>query len=136
MKILIDTNLFLDVLLERETLADESQAVLDWCENHPGDCWIAWHTLANLYYIGAKQSTPKEARQFIDELLDVFEICPADTATARIARVLNIADFEDALQIAAAQKAGVDAIVTRNIKDFRNSPIPPLTPSQFLRAHA
>jgi len=133
-KILVDTNILLDVLLDRESLADESQAVLDWCEAHPGDGWIAWHTLANLYYIGLKTAGKKEADRFVDEILDVFEVCPADSLAARTARSLPISDFEDALQIAAGQKARVERIVTRNKRDFRRSPIPALTPREFLSA--
>lgn len=135
MRILVDTNLFLDVLLDRKDLANESQTVLDWCESHPGSGWIAWHTLANLYYIGARQTSPREAAQFIDDILAVFDVCPTDSATARRARTLNMADFEDALQAAAAQNADLNLIVTRNIRDFRNSPIPAHTPPQFIRKY-
>ena len=134
MKILVDTNILLDVLLEREGLVDESQAVLDWCEAHPGNGWIAWHTLANLYYIGLKTAGKKEAERFVDEILDVFEVCPADSHAARTARSLPISDFEDALQVAAGQMARVERIVTRNRKDFRRSPIAAVTPREFLAA--
>jgi len=130
-KILVDTNILFDVLLEREGLVDESQAVLDWCEAHPGAGWIAWRTLANLYYIGLKTAGKKEAEHFVDEILAVFEVCPADSLAARAARVLPIADFEYALQVAAGQKARVERIVTRNKKDFRRSPIPAVTPKEF-----
>ena len=132
MKILVDTNILLDVLLEREGLADESQTVLDWCEAHPGDGWIAWHTLANLYYIGVKTAGKKEADRFVDEVLQVLEVCPGDSLAARTARALPIPDFEDALQVAAAQKARLEQIVTRNKQDFRRSPIPAVTPREFL----
>lgn len=134
MKVLIDTNILLDVLLEREGLVDESQAVLNWCDEHPGDGWIAWHTLANLYYIGLKTAGKKEAEEFVDEVLSVFEVCPADTLAAKTARALPIADFEDALQVAAAQKARAERIVTRNKKDFRRSSIPAVTPRELLAA--
>lgn len=129
--VLIDTNIFLDVLLEREGLADESQAILDWCESQPGDVWIAWHTLANLYYIGSKIVGKRQADEFVDEVLKAFEICPVDSLAARTARSLPMADFEDALQVAAAQKASVELIVTRNVRDYRKSPIPVMSPKAF-----
>lgn len=132
MRILIDTNLFLDVLLEREGLVDESQAVLDWCGSPPGDAWLAWHSLANLYYVGAKTVGKRLALEFMDEVLAVFEVCPSDTAAARAARTLSMADFEDALQAIAAQRAGATLIVTRNRKDYRHSPVPAATPAEFL----
>lgn len=133
MKILVDTNLFLDVLLDREGLAGESQRVLDWCGLHPGDGWVAWHTLANLYYIGAKSVGEKGALREIKAILEVFEVCPVDSPAARAACDLPVADFEDALQIAAAQKAGAESIVTRNKKDFKNSPVPAWLPGEFLK---
>ncbi len=132
MNVLIDTNIFLDVLLEQDRLADESQAILDWCESQPGDVWIAWHTLANLYYIGSKIVGKRKADEFVDEILKTFEICPVDSLAARTARSLPLADFEDALQVASAQKAAVELIVTRNIKDYRKSPIPVMPPKAFL----
>lgn len=133
MKVLVDTNLFLDVLFEREGLVNDSQTVLDWCEEHPGDVWIAWHTLANLYYIGAKTVGKVEAISYLDAILEVFKICPTDNRSAKIARSLSLPDFEDAMQAAAALAAGTDLIITRNKRDFRGSPVKAMTPSEFLR---
>ncbi|MGC9451127.1 MAG: type II toxin-antitoxin system VapC family toxin [Oceanipulchritudo sp.] len=133
MKALVDTNIFLDVFLDREGLADGSQAVLDFMEAHPGEGWIAWHTFANLYYIGAKLAGRRRTLQEIDAILDVFEVCPAGTAEAKAARLLRIPDFEDALQIAAAQSAGAERIITRNTRDFASSPVPAVSPEAFLR---
>lgn len=133
MSILVDTNIFLDVLFERESLLEESEKILDWCEAHPGEAWIAWHTLANLYYIGEKTAGRTETLTQIDAILRVFEVCPSGSKAARAARALPLADFEDALQSAAAQSAGAGWIVTRNKKDFRNSPVPALLPGEFLR---
>lgn len=134
MKVLIDTNILLDVLLDREEFADESQVILDWCEAHPDSGWIAWHTLANLYYIGVRIAGKENAERFVDEVLEVFEICAADTLAAKSARSMPIGDFEDALQVAAAQKAQLDAIITRNKKDFRGSVVPALLPKEFLES--
>jgi len=133
MKVLVDTNIFLDVLLDRKGLTEESQRLLDWCDAHPGDAWIAWHTLSNLYYIGARCSGKSEALAQIDAILNVFEVCPCGSREARAARALPLADFEDALQVAAAMAGDIDWIVSRNKKDFRNSPVPALLPGEFLR---
>ena len=133
MKILVDTNLFLDVLFERNGLVRDSQAVLDWCEKHPGDAWIAWHTLANLYYIGARAVGKTAAMNHLDAVLGVFQVCPTDDTTAKAARALPFSDFEDAMQAAAALSVQADIIVTRNTKDFRRSPVKAITPSGFLR---
>lgn len=134
MRALVDTNVFLDVLLARENLADESQRVLDWFDANPGDGWIAWHTLANLYYVGVKTVGRTAALAAIDEILGVFEVSPVGSSEARRARNLGMTDFEDALQASAAAVARVDYIVTRNTRDFRRSPIKAISPRAFLAA--
>ena len=132
MRALVDTNVFLDVLLARKGLADESQQVLDWFEGHPGNGWIAWHTLSNLYYIGWKTAGRDKALAVIDEILATFEVCPVASTEARRARNLDMADFEDALQARAAIAARAESIVTRNSRDFRKSPVKAITPRAFL----
>lgn len=134
MRALIDTNIFLDVLMARKDLLADSQAVLDWCQKHPGNGWIAWHTLANLYYIGAKTVGAKEAEKQIDAILDCFDIAPTDTEAALAAHKYRMKDFEDALQAAAASHCNADVIVTRNLKDFRGSPIRAVSPGKFLKS--
>lgn len=132
MRVLVDTNIFLDVLLARQGLATESQQVLDWFESQPGNGWIAWHTLANLYYVGWKTCGPDKALAAIDEILGVFEVSPTASAEARRARGLGMADFEDALQASAAMAARATYIVTRNTRDLRKSPVKAITPDEFL----
>ena len=134
MRALVDTNVFLDVLLARKNLADESQRVLDWFDANPGDGWIAWHTLGNLYYVGVKTVGRTAALAAIDEILGVFEVSPVGSSEARRARNLGMTDFEDALQASAATAARVDYIVTRNTRDFRRSPIKAISPRAFLAA--
>ena len=134
MRILVDTNVFLDVLLDREGWVQSSQQVLDWCEEHPGEAWIAWHTLSNLYYIGAKSVGSSSSMKQIDEILQIFEVAPCDSKAARFVRTLVLADFEDALQVAAATSANADRIVTRNTGDFIHSPVPAVDPVKFLKS--
>ncbi len=132
MRALVDTNVFLDVLLARKGLVEESQQVLDWFESRPGNGWIAWHTLSNLYYVGWKTAGREKALAAIDEILGAFEVCPVSSTEARRARNLGMADFEDALQASAAVAARAEYIVTRNTRDFRKSPVKSLTPRAFL----
>ena len=129
---LIDTNIFLDVLMSRKGLMSESQSVLDWCQDNPVNAWIAWHTLSNLYYVGAKTVSPKEAENQIGLILEIFEVSPTDTIAAIAARKFKMKDFEDALQAAAAANCNADVIVTRNIADFKKSPVKAVAPGKFL----
>jgi len=132
MRVLVDTNIFLDVLMEREPWLDKSLDVINWCEAHPGDAWIAWHSLSNLWYVGAKLVGKKSAGEQIDAILDSFEVAPAHSNAARRARQLNVQDFEDALQAAAALECGAKQIITRNTADYKRSPVTAISPTSFL----
>lgn len=128
MKILIDTDILLDVALDRTPYAENSGHILDWAENHPGSAGVAWHALANVAYL-----VKDDPRSFLGELL-AFTIVPGTSAKAAPqAFELPVTDLEDAFQVAAAIQFGAERIVTRNIKDYRRSPILATTPSQFLK---
>jgi len=129
---LLDTNIFLDVLLERKGLVEDSSRVIDEFTRFPGSGWISWHTLSNLYYIGERSVGRAAAIQHIDAILSVFEVCTVDSQAARLARTLPLDDFEDALQVASAIQAHVRIIITRNVADFKKSPIPALLPAGFI----
>lgn len=132
MKVLLDTDVLLGVALARLPHVTASEAVLDWCEAHPSDTFVAWHSLANVYYMLRPKRGAAVARQFIHELLEYAEVVPSGTAQAKHALALPMSDFEDALQTAAAVHGGADYIVTRNEADYAASPIPTKTPAAFM----
>jgi predicted nucleic acid-binding protein len=127
MKVLLDTDLLLDVALGRAEFFAESAAVLRWAEANPGRAAVAWHSLANLSYL-----LRPDARPFIRELLEFAEIPKAGTEAARQAIGFPMSDLEDALQAAAALAFGARGIVTRNISDYRRSPVPAISPADFI----
>lgn len=137
MRVLIDTNVIIDVALEREEFVDDSQAVLDWCSTRGTLTWVAWHTVTNCYYI--LRSTPPKglgdetARLFLSELLEWAEIAPATTGIARSGLSISGGDLEDHLQALCAEAISADLIVTRNEADFKNSPVRAISPAQFLK---
>lgn len=127
MKILIDTDILLDVALDRSQFAEASGQILDWAEDHPGATCVAWHTLANVAYL-----VKGDPRAFLRELL-LFVVVPGtSTEAAQRALELPMADLEDAFQAITAQSFTADYIVTRNVKDYRRSPISAVSPEQFL----
>lgn len=132
MKILVDTNILLDVAQQRAPHLADSDRVLKWCEAHPGNGFIAWHSIPNVYYILEKQLGDASARQFITIMLEDLEVAETGTASAKHALALPMADFEDAMQCAAAVNAGVDFIVTRDITDYADSVVPAILPADFL----
>lgn len=127
MKILIDTDVLLDVALGRPEFVKASAQVLRWAERHPGFAAVAWHSLSNLAYL-----VRPDVKPFIVELLAFVKVAPVETDDALRALRLPMADLEDALQAAAAQAFGASNIVTRNGKDYRGSPVKAVSPESFL----
>jgi predicted nucleic acid-binding protein len=128
-KILIDCDVLLDVIAGREKFLADSARVLDACETGKIHGAIAWHTLANAYYLAADG---KRALKFFDDLLSFIEVVGGDTEAARAAIRSGFADFEDALQSVCAAKFGADYIVTRKVKDYRLSRIKAIAPADFI----
>ena len=129
MKILLDCDVLLDVMAGREKFLADSARVLDACETGKIHGAIAWHTLANAYYLA---DDGKQALKFFDDLLSFVEVAGGDTESARAAIHSGFADFEDALQSACAAKFDADYIVTRNVKDYRLSRIEAIAPADFI----
>lgn len=127
MRVLIDENVLLDVALSREG-HETSSKLIDLCQDGKMVGVIAWHTLSIFHYVCEKKKGKRKAREAISWLLSVLEVAQTDTMTARQAATSTIKDFEDALQAMAALKAGCEYIVTRNPKDFKNSPIATISP--------
>jgi predicted nucleic acid-binding protein len=126
-KALIDTDVLLDVALNREPHAQASAAVLRWAESG-GSAAVAWHTLTNCAYL-----LKRDGRPFLERLLQLVEVAPVGGADARRALQLPMNDIDDAFQAAAALAWGADVIVTRNLADYRRSPVAALAPAAFMK---
>ena len=132
MRILVDTDVLLDVALDRAPHVEAAAALLDYLEQHPGAGFMAWHTVSNFYYLAVSRHGRDETRDFLLELSEFIGVAATDTESLRVAGRLQMRDFEDAMQAAAAQACNAERIVTRNTKDFRTSPVKALTPKQML----
>ena len=129
---LLDTDVLIDVALDRRPHFRSSSELLDRIEHGPEQAFIAWHTVSNFYYLVAPARGGLSARDFIVELTRFVAVAVADTEAVRYAAALPMADFEDALQVAAARACSAQHIVTRNIKDYARSPIPAISPQEAL----
>lgn len=132
MRVFLDTNIVLDVLMNRPGLVAESEAVILRCEKVGDAMFIAWHGLATAYYLLRRGRTEAEAMLEVDKLLGWARVADAGDANARSARGLGFSDFEDALQAVSAEACGADYIVTRNVGDFTKSKVAVLTPAEFM----
>ena len=129
---LLDTDVLIDVALDRRPHAGPSSELLEQVERGPRRAFVAWHTLSNFYYLVTSARGDADTRDFITELVRFVAVAPADTAALRYALSLPMADFEDAMQVAAARACGASHIVTRNVRHFARSPIPAITPREAL----
>ena len=126
--ILLDTDILIDIALDRRPHADPAAALLDRIEQGAETACIAWHTVSNFYYIVAPLHGGAGTRDFIVELTRFVAVASTGTEAVRYAAELPMPDFEDALQVAAAQACGARCIVTRNVKDYARSPIRAVDP--------
>lgn len=132
MRWLLDTNVLLDVLADREPWAEHSAQVLELVERRKATGYVAAHAVTTLYYLLATHRDRTTARRNTRLLLRLLEVVPVDEDRLLQALDLPTSDFEDAVQIACAEKAGADVIVTRNASDFRGTDLAVRSPSELL----
>jgi hypothetical protein len=132
LKVLLDTDVLMDVALGRADFGPTSRSLVEWCQHRPGTAMVAWHTISNLYYLLRAALGDSFARSFLSDLLDFAGVASGGTEGVRHALNMRMNDFEDALQVAAAIASAADFILTRNIADYRGSVVPVLTPADFL----
>lgn len=135
MRVFLDANILLDVALKRPGLHDASEAVLQKCADNGWELWISWHTAANVYYILASRNKQQAlAKAFLSDLVRLVGVKVSATGTVHLERAfaLGMGDFEDAMQVAAAEAAEAQIIVTRNLADFAASPVRAVSPEVFV----
>lgn len=132
MKILIDTNVILDVLTNRKDFAEDAAKVFKLCEVKKITGYISALSIPNIVYIMRKELDGGKIKEIIDNLSLIFGIADLKGEDIRRAAGLNFSDYEDALQASQAMRIKADYIVTRNIKDFKNSKVMAIKPSELL----
>jgi predicted nucleic acid-binding protein len=133
MKILIDTNVIIDILEHREPFFKDSYKVIQLSLEGKLEAVMSVGAVTDVYYIinkGIRDST--KAREKIVGLTTLIRICDTFAVDITAALPMNISDFEDAVVSAIAKREKADYIITRNGKDFTNSPVPAISPAQFL----
>jgi predicted nucleic acid-binding protein len=130
--ILIDINVFLDVLQKREPFYNASAELLAEVETGRVDGFIAAHSVTTLFYLIQKGNSPAHARATVTNLLQFIKILQIDQNTIEQALNLNFRDFEDAVQMISAVQQKVDCLITRNVKDYQPALLPVMQPVDFL----
>ncbi|NNM03793.1 MAG: PIN domain-containing protein [Gemmatimonadetes bacterium] len=132
MKLLLDINVLLDVLLRREPWDESAAHLLTRIERGEASGFVAGHTLTTIHYIVSRARDRQSAAAAISDLLRFLDVVPVEKVDFSQALVLPIDDFEDAVQGAAALKIGADYVVTRDEAGFRALSIPSVNPGEIL----
>jgi predicted nucleic acid-binding protein len=130
--VLIDLNVILDVLQRREPFYVTSARVLACAETNLIEGWVAAHSVTTLFYLVARHQSAERARVVIGELLSFLSVAAIDQAVIEQALTLPYDDFEDAVQMMAAVQVDAQYLVTRDLRDYRDGPLPAIQPAELL----
>ena len=133
MIVLFDTNVILDVILDRQPFSESASILLSKVEKGEIIGRICATTITTIYYLVNKAFNRKKADQCIDLLLNLLEVASVNRVVIETARALEFKDFEDAVVYASALHSGCNCIVTRNHKDFSASEIPVFSSEELLQ---
>jgi predicted nucleic acid-binding protein len=132
MKLLIDGNIIFDVLRKREPHCEDSAKIWKMCETGLAEGHVSALTFANLVYVMRKELDAEKINEVLKQLSLIFTFEDLNASDIRTAAEMQWDDFEDAIQAATARRIHADHIITRNVKDFKNSKVIAFTPAEFL----
>ena len=132
MRLLLDINVLVDVVLERDPWARPAAELLTALETNQAQGFVAAHTLPTVYYVVAKSQDRDTATTAMHDLLGLLDVVPVEKQDFYRALSLPLNDFEDAVQAAAAFRIDAEYLVTRNESDFKGASIATATPSTIL----
>ena len=132
MKVLIDTNIILDVLCKRPDFYEDSAKIFKLCEVKKISGVISALSIPNIMYILRKDLDADKTREILDSLMLIFSVADLKADDLKKAADMRFKDYEDAIQSACATRIKANYIVTRNIKDFSESKVTAIKPAELL----
>ena len=135
MNIVFDTNVILDVLLDRDPFSDSASQLLSLVEKGEIFGYICATTVTTIHYLTAKVLGKNESKEKIKDLITLFAIASVNRTVIEDSLKSNFSDFEDAVVYQAANHAGAEAIVTRDPKGFSQSNLPVYNPIELLKIY-
>lgn len=133
---IIDTNVWLDILLDREPYVGSAAAALSQVENRDIDSFLCATTVTTIHYFLDKSESKDNAQSTLENLLSLHDVASVTEATLRKAVQSPLSDYEDAVLASAGAKAGATSVITRNPSDFEGGPLNVFTPKEFAVAIA
>ena len=132
MILLINANIILDVLMNRQEFVKDSSMIWKLCETNQMKGYVSSLTFANMMYIMRKELTPEKIDEVFRKLKLIFEFADFNSTVLEKAVNMKWTDFEDAVQSAIAEQIDADYIITRNVRDFTKSKVIAFTPTELL----
>lgn len=132
MKVLLDTNVVLDLLLAREPFVDLAREIFILIENREIEGYLCATSVTTFHYLIQRETNKKEANEIIEKLLILFEVSPVTKKVLYDASVNSGIDYEDSVVYTSAYYSDINIIVTRDKRGFKESKISSLTPKEFL----
>ena len=132
MKVLFDTNIILDVLLDRQPYSEHASYLMSKVERSEINGFLCATTVTTIYYLLSKYLDKEKTIESIHSIMALFEVASVNRLVIENALKSKFSDFEDSVLHESARHAGAEYIITRNIKDFKKSKIPVYTPTEFL----
>lgn len=123
MRLLVDIDVVLDIVLVRTPWAAEAASLLSAVEAGRAEGYVAGHTITTIHYVVERVKGRSVAANAVTDLLRIVRVVPLGDPDFQQALILGLNDFEDAVQAAAALQVGADFLVTRNARDFRGIPV-------------
>lgn len=133
MKVLLDTNIVLDVLMDRLPFSDAAVELFSKVEDGTVFGYLCSTTITTVYYLASKVVGAARAQEEVRKLLTLFEVAPVNRPVLESALGVDFLDFEDAVIHEAARHVGADAVVTRNQKDYKKSRLPVHTAEELVK---
>ncbi|MCL6754818.1 PIN domain-containing protein [Nostoc sp. CCCryo 231-06] len=133
MKVLLDTNIIVDIALERQPFFNNSDTVVSFVEQGQIEGYISASSFGDIYYIIRKQKGRHLAVEFLREIVSICRSASVDSTTINMALTVNFKDFEDTIQYSTAVINHLDAIITRNPRDFPVANPRIFTPEQLIQ---
>ncbi len=132
MKVLFDTNIILDVLLDRKPFSEHASYLMSKVERSEIDGFLCATTITTIHYLLSKYLDKEKAIDSINSIMALFEVASVNRLVIENALKSKFTDFEDAVLHESARHAGAEYIITKNINDFKITKIPVFTPAEFL----
>ncbi len=134
-RVLVDTNIVLDLLGKREKFLPEAQRLFTMSDKNKINLYVSSLTFANTHYILSQKLKINNVRKVLRQLKVLVTVLPMDDKIIELSLDSDFKDFEDAIQYHTAIENDINIIVTRNLKDFKNAKIPVMTAKEYTKLH-